>query len=223
MKTKKNFQVDLDKKRNFFFLFGFTIVLAVVLMAFEWKTETNNSISFTPDWDMGETDIIPITRIPEPPKPIVKKKVVVKFEVVDNKTEVEPQNFDWPDDIDEPVFEPESSDFPEETTEAIDWACVEKRPEFEGGMDALIRFIAKNTKYPQFPKENGIEGTVYIEFVVGKDGRVKDAKIKRGVDPYLDKEALRVVNMIPKWKPGRQRGKEVEVRYNLPFKFKLGN
>ena len=221
MKTKKNFQVDLDKKRNFFFLFGFTIVLAVVLMAFEWKAETNNSISFTPDWDMGETDIIPITRIPEPPKPIVKKKVVVKFKLVDNKTEVAPQNFDWLDNLDDPIPEPEYLDFPEETTEAIDWACVQNKPEFPEGMDALGAFAVKNTKYPQFPKENGIEGTVYVAFVVGIDGSVKDAEIKRSVDPYLDKEALRVVNMMPKWKPGSQRGKNVEVRFYMPFKFKL--
>jgi protein TonB len=223
MKTKKTYQVDLEKKRNFFLLIGFTIVLAVILTAFEWKAETKSSSTLSADWGIEESDIIPITRIVEPPKPIVKKKVIVKFELVDNKTKVAPQNFDWLDNIEDPVYEPEPEELIEEKTGVIDWAIVQNKPEFIGGMNALMNFVARNTKYPQLAKENGIEGTVYVEFVVGKDGRVKDAKIARSVDPYLDKEALRVVNIIPKWKPGSQRGKNVDVRYYFPFKFELNN
>jgi len=98
---------------------------------------------------------------------------------------------------------------------------VEDMPEFPGGEKALRNFIATNVKYPVKAQENGIQGKVYISFVVNKTGKVTDAKVVRGVDPSLDKEALRVVNNLPKWKPGKQRGKKVNVNYTLPISFAL--
>ena len=86
---------------------------------------------------------------------------------------------------------------------------------------ALRTYIANAIKYPVIAQENGIQGKVYVTFVVGKDGSVSDAKIARGVDPSLDKEALRVVNTLPKWKPGKQRGKPVNVSYTVPINFVL--
>ena len=98
---------------------------------------------------------------------------------------------------------------------------VEEMPEFPGGEQALRQFIGNSIDYPKVAQEKGIQGKVYVTFVVTKDGSVANATIARGVDPSLDKEALRVVNNLPKWKPGKQRGKEVNVSYTVPINFKL--
>lgn len=98
---------------------------------------------------------------------------------------------------------------------------VEKMPEYPGGDMALRKFIANTIKYPELALEKGIQGKVYVTFVVTKDGDIANAKIARGVDPLLDKEALRVVNMQPKWKPGSQKGKAVNVSYTVPINFAL--
>lgn len=98
---------------------------------------------------------------------------------------------------------------------------VEEMPEFPEGQLGLRKFIAQTIKYPVAAQENGIQGKVFVNFVVAKDGSVKNAKIFRGVDPSLDKEALRVVNSLPKWKPGKQKGEEVAVSYTVPINFVL--
>jgi len=98
---------------------------------------------------------------------------------------------------------------------------VEEMPEFPGGEEALREFMAKTIKYPEDAKKGGIEGKVYITFVVDTDGGVIDAKVARGVAPSLDNEALRVINLLPKWKPGKQKGQAVKVAYTVPVQFKL--
>lgn len=98
---------------------------------------------------------------------------------------------------------------------------VEEPPTYPGGPQALYKFIGENIRYPEKALEMEIEGKVYVQFVVGSDGRVKDAKIIRALDADCDKEALRVVMMLPRWTPGRQSGKEVSVYYTLPIQFKI--
>lgn len=101
------------------------------------------------------------------------------------------------------------------------FTVVEEMPEYPGGKNAMYEFMGENIKYPEKAKKEGISGTVFITFVVEKDGRVNDVKLLRGVDASLDKEAMRVIKMMPNWKPGKQRGKVVRVQYNLPVKFTL--
>ena len=101
------------------------------------------------------------------------------------------------------------------------FVVVEEMPEYPGGTDALKVFLANNVKYPPEAAKKGIQGKVYVTFVVNKDGSVSDAKIARGVDPLLDAEALRVVKLLTNWKPGRQRGEEVRVSYTVPINFAL--
>lgn len=101
------------------------------------------------------------------------------------------------------------------------FVVVEEMPEFPGGVKALRTYLATAVKYPVIAQENGIQGKVYVNFVVNKDGTVSNAKIARGVDPSLDAEALRVVSTLPKWKPGKQRGAPVRVSYTVPISFKL--
>ena len=98
---------------------------------------------------------------------------------------------------------------------------VEVDPEFPGGEEALYKYLAENIKYPEKAKNNKVEGRVYITFVIEKDGTVSDAKVLRSVNEELDAEALRVINAMPKWKPGTQRGVPVRVQYNIPITFKL--
>jgi protein TonB len=98
---------------------------------------------------------------------------------------------------------------------------VEQMPEFPGGETALIKYIADHIKYPVSAQEMGIQGKVYITFVVDKNGDVTNATITRGIDPELDKEALRVINSLPKWTPGKQRGQPVKVSYTVPINFTI--
>ncbi len=113
-----------------------------------------------------------------------------------------------------------SADKQQKTEEPV-FMVVEKAPEFPGGTKAQIKFIADNIKYPEKAKKAGLEGNVYISFIVKKDGSISDAKIARGFDKECDAEALRVVKMMPKWKPGQQRGKNVNVQFILPIRFAI--
>jgi protein TonB len=98
---------------------------------------------------------------------------------------------------------------------------VEEMPEFPGGEQKLYEHISKNVLYPPLAIENNIQGNVIISFIVEKDGSIRHAEVLKSVHPLLDKEALRVVGSMPKWKPGKQKGKAVRVRYNLPIRFNL--
>lgn len=102
------------------------------------------------------------------------------------------------------------------------FTVVEKMPEFPGGQGALLQFLAKSVKYPVIAQENGIEGRVSCSFIIEADGSIRDAEVIRSVDPSLDTEALRVINSMPVWKPGMQRGQNVAVKYTVPVTFRLG-
>ena len=107
----------------------------------------------------------------------------------------------------------------EEVVELINY--VEKQPEFPGGTDSMFAFIQRNIRYPEEAKRSGIEGRVFVTFVIEKDGQVSNAKILRDIGGGCGEEALRVVNSMPKWKPGTQRGNPVRVQFNLPIMFQL--
>lgn len=110
-------------------------------------------------------------------------------------------------------------DMPADTTDT--YLMVEAEPEFPGGMEALMKYLSENIKYPEQAKKENIQGKVYMRFVVEKDGSIVDAEILRGIGGGCDEEALRVVNAMPKWEPGKQKGTPVRVQYNLPIVFKL--
>ena len=98
---------------------------------------------------------------------------------------------------------------------------VEQMPEYPGGMPALIEFLQTNMKYPEDAQKQKVEGRVMVMFVVEKDGSITDVKVARNVFPSLDEEAVRVVNAMPKWTPGKEKGKPVRVQYTLPISFRL--
>jgi len=227
MELKKSPKVDLENKRNVYFMLGLVISLGIILLAFEWtaKPKKADSLGSMNAVDVEE-EIIPITREQEikPPPPPPPPKVVEVLNIVDDDVEIEDDLVIDTEADDKTLITvaPVISTAPEEEEEEQQvFFIVEDMPEFPGGEMALRTYIATAIKYPVIAQENGIQGKVYVTFVVGKDGSVNNASIARGVDPSLDKEALRVVNTLPKWKPGKQRGKPVNVSYTVPINFVL--
>ncbi len=228
MELKKSPKVDLESKRNVYLMIGLVVSLGIVLLAFEWtaKPSKADSLGSMDAFDVEE-EIIPITREQEikPPPPPPPPKVVEILNIVDDKTVIDDDDLMIDTEADDqtlihvaPVI---SAKEEKEEDEAQVFFIVEDMPEFPGGEMALRTYIANAIKYPVIAQENGIQGKVYVTFVVGKDGKVSNASIARGVDPSIDKEALRVINMLPKWKPGKQRGKPVNVSYTVPINFVL--
>lgn len=227
MELKKAPKADMESKKNLFFMIGLVASLGITLMAFEYTSKSEKAGSLGNLNAMTiEEEIIPITREQEikPPPPPPPPKVVEVLNIVDDDVKIE-DDLQIDSEADDntlinvaPVI---SAKEEVEEEEAQVFFIVEDMPEFPGGEMALRTYIANAIKYPVIAQENGIQGKVYVTFVVGKDGSVSNASIARGVDPSIDKEALRVVNTLPKWKPGKQRGKPVNVSYTVPINFVL--
>jgi periplasmic protein TonB len=225
MEIKKNPSADLEKKRSLFMLAGYVVALSVVLVAFEWKTfERGAGDLGTLIIDDLEEEIIPITEqeIKPPPPPPPPPPPAPEIEVVDDDVEIEDEVeiADVEADATTEIIEIEQP-AEEEPQEPDFFTIVEDMPAFPGGDAALLKYIAENVKYPPIAKENGITGVVYVSYIVDKDGSIKDVKVVRGADPFLDKEAMRVVSGIKGYKPGKQRGKPVPVQFTIPIRFVL--
>ncbi|MEG1564497.1 MAG: TonB family protein [Bacteroides sp.] len=228
MEVKKSPKADLEGKKTTWMLVGYVIVLTFLFVAFEWTKrdiviDTSQAIADV----LFEEEIVPITEQKQevaPPPPDAPSAAEV-LKIVDDKTEVKDVLIASTEDTGQKVdvkYVPVKvvEDEPEEQTI---FEVVEQMPEFPGGTAALMKFLGKNINYPNIAQENGTQGRVIVQFVVNKDGSVVDAKVVKSVDPYLDKEALRVIGTMPKWKPGMQRGKPVRVKYTVPVTFKLSN
>jgi protein TonB len=154
-----------------------------------------------------------------PPK-VVKEEVVEEVPTIEEikQHEVAAVEIEGPTEI---VFEEPVAEIVVEEDENKIFTVVEQQPEFQGGLEAMMNFIRKNMRYPASARRMGVDGTVYVSFVVSKDGSISEVKTVRGISADLDQEALRVVSIMPPWKPGKQNGKPVFVRFVLPIKFKL--
>ncbi|MCK4569727.1 MAG: TonB family protein [Bacteroidales bacterium] len=225
MKTKTK-QDRLEKQRRTFFLIGIIFALTIVLTAFEWKTyDISLDDDFTrTSYGIIDDEFVEITKHerPEPPKPIVKPVVVLKE--VDNNTEVDEIELFNPeaeplDSVPEFVYIPPED--PDEGKGGEFFLVVEKMPEFPGGEEALMVYLASKTKYTRMAIEAGITGTVYVSFIVEKDGSVSTVELLRGVGGGLDGVALEAIRSMPDWSPGKQRGIPQRVNMKVPFKFKL--
>ena len=227
METKKSPKANLENKKILFREIGLVIALLLTVMAFEWRTY-DKKISFVADVLPVDIDeIVPVT-IPELPlpEPIKAPEVTDVITIVDNIIDIpgititEEDNDKWsvkirdyppPPVIDEPI---DDGDIPA--------PVVEEKPKFMGGDEnEFTKWVFKNMVYPEVAIQNNIQGRVICSFVIAKDGNVVDVKILRGVDPLLDKEAIRVISMSPKWAPGKQHGKPVRVKYTFPVIFQL--
>ncbi len=223
MEVKKSPKADLENKRVIFTQIGLVLALAIVFFAFEYRSydkRTLNVIERVAE-DIPE-EIVPITEQnvkPPPPPPPVQTTVL---EVVEDDVEVEDVKIDV--EVDQQtaieVYVPPVRE-EEEVVEQEIFTVVESMPEFPGGAEQMMIFIAKNIKYPPMARESGIQGRVFVNFVVEPNGSVSNVKVLRGIGGGCDEEAIRVVESMPKWTPGRQRGKAVRVSFNLPVRFTL--
>lgn len=227
MELKKNPKADLEKKKILFIEIGLVVSLFVVLMAFEWKSTGGVNTDFATLQDIVvEEEMIPITeqeeiKPPPPPQPV---QVIDVINIVDDDVEIEDDvdlfDMEFQEDIAVKIVD--FQDDEDEMEEEEIFVIVEDMPGFDGGDSNKFReYIAKNLRFPEIAAENGIQGRVFVAFVVEADGRVSNVRVVRGVDPSLDKEAVRVVESSPRWTPGKQRGKAVRVSFTFPIIFVL--
>lgn len=228
MEVKKTPKASLENKRALFIEIGLIVALAVVYIAFNWTSkDVQVSTLEAENQVVQEEEIIPITQETPPPPPEAPKIPVLsdQIDIVDDEIEVDNDFLSLEDSDDMGV---EIMDYVENVQEevveeeAIPFQLVEEKPSFMGSdANEFSKWVNKRLVYPEIAKENGVQGRVTLQFTVEKDGSVTKVKVLRGVDPSLDKEAVRVVSMSPKWKPGKQRDRAVPVTYTFPVYFQL--
>ncbi|MBR6414985.1 MAG: energy transducer TonB [Bacteroidales bacterium] len=229
MEIKKSEKASLENKRLLFTEIGFVFALLVVLGAFEYTTKEKKVSMFEQEEAVVEIeDMVPITEETPPPPEAAPKIPVLsdQIDIVDDDIKLEDDTFlNLEDDANMGV---EIMDYVEEVEEevveeeAIPFQLVEEKPSFNGGdANEFSKWVNQRLVYPEIAKENGVQGRVTLQFTVNADGSVSNVKVLRGVDPALDKEAVRVVSSSPKWKPGKQRDRAVKVTYTFPVIFQL--
>jgi len=225
MEALKSKKADLENKRSLFFQIGLIVTLIAVFMAFEYKSYdklTIDDVYRMVDNTVEETIPVTVQEVEPLPVPPTPNRTIV---VVDDQEEtsdapVIDATADQTTAI--PYFEPIIDDEPP-IIDDVPIAIPQHMPEFPGGLSQLYTFIGKNIKYPQLAKETNIQGTVFLNFIVEKDGSISNVNILRSIGGGCDEEAMRVVKAMPHWKPGIQMGEFVRVSYNLPIKFTLQN
>lgn len=228
MEIKKSERADLEKGKSTSLLMGFVLAFAVMFVALEWtqREKQDNSEIYTVKDVSIDDELIPITlpekkTVPPPPASVSKAEII---EIVQDDAEIEEEIMASVDDQVEFIDISELDNIevePEEEVDDTPFMVVEDMPEFPGGTAALLEYLKKNIKYPAICREQGIQGRVLVSFIVNKDGSIVDAEVVKPINPSLDKEALRVISGMPKWKPGAQRGKPVRVKYTVPVNFRL--
>lgn len=228
MEVKKTPKADLENRRTLFTEIGLVVALLVVWGAFSYSTKEKAVASLGEDTQVVEVeDMVPITEETPPPPPEAPKIPVLsdQIDIVEDDIKVDDNFMSLEDDASLGV---EIMDYVEEVKEevveeeAIPFQLVEEKPSFNGGdANEFSKWVNSKLQYPEIAKENGVQGRVTLQFTVNPDGSVSNVKVLRGVDSSLDKEAVRVVSMSPKWKPGKQRDRAVKVTYTFPVIFQL--
>ena len=227
MEIKKSPKANLEDKRLTFVFMGLIVALAILYTAFEW-TQREITVHEADNEDFLIEEEIQIDQTfqeetpPPPPEPEEVPDVIEEIKIVEDDVKTEEVNFSTEDtkeavEIKQVEFEEEEE---EEEIEQI-FLVVEEQPEFPGGMAKLMKYFSDNVRYPVVAAENGIQGRVICQFTVWRDGSIRDIVVLRGVDKSLDKEAVRLIENMPKWKPGKQRGKEVSCKFTVPVSFRL--
>ena len=225
MEEKKSPKANLENKKLMFTQIGLIISLLIAWLAFEHKSYDKREIdpSLLRQTEVVEEEMVEITKQEEPkPQPVEVPKQTTQLEIVQDDVEVEDIEINAEVEQDEVIedYVPVEVE-EEEVVEQEIFQIVEEMPAYPGGDQKLMEFIAKGIKYPQIARETGIQGRVFVGFVIEPDGSVSNVKVLRGIGGGCDEEAMRVVKSMPKWKPGKQRGKAVRVSYMLPVNFKL--
>ena len=228
MEVKKTEKASLGNKKLLFTEIGFVVALLVVYGAFEYSTKDKKaSVLESEVTQIEEEEIIPITQETPPPPPETPQIPVLSdnIDIVDDDLKVDDNILNLEDDANLGV---EIKEYVEQVVEevieeeAIPFQLVEEKPMFMGGdANTFSKWVNERLQYPEIAKENGIQGRVILQFVVGADGKISNVKVVRGVDPSIDKEAVRVVQSSPNWTPGKQRDRAVKVTYTFPVIFQL--
>ena len=215
MEIKKTPKADLENRRTLYTEIGLVVALLVVWGAFSYSTKEKAVASLGEDTQVVEVeDMVPITQETPPPPPEAPKIPVLsdQIDIVEDDANLGVEIMDYVEEVKEEVVE----------EEAIPFQLVEEKPSFNGGdANEFSKWVNSKLQYPEIAKENGVQGRVTLQFTVNPDGSVSNVKVLRGVDSSLDKEAVRVVSMSPKWKPGKQRDRAVKVTYTFPVIFQL--
>ena len=230
MDPRKTEKADLESKRSLFTQIGLIVVLAIILLAFEWKQYERQKLELSVRDNVEVIEEVIIQTEQEevkPPAPTPPPQTTI-LEIVDDDVNIDDDlvidaESDENTQMEEYVAPPPAAVdvAEEEIVEAEIFTVVEESPSFPGGEEARIRFLQENIEYPQMARESGIQGTVYMTFVVEPTGSVSGVRVLRGIGGGCDEEAIRVIQKMPKWNPGKQRGKPVRVQFTMPIKFTL--
>ncbi len=223
MEAKKSPKADLENKRRIFLQIGIALALVGALVAFEWRQYERPEFDLgTLDLDFIEEEDIPITRPEQPPPPPLPEPSQ-ELIIVDDDVDIEEE---FTIDV-EATATTEIREFTpvvveeEEVDEDVIFTVVEDQPSFPGGEEARRRYLEENLRYPTMAREAGIQGTVFLTFVVEPDGSITNVRVLRGIGGGCDEAAVRAVENMPRWEPGRQRGQPVRVQFNMPVRFIL--
>jgi periplasmic protein TonB len=224
MEAKKSEKADLTKKTGLFFSIGLLFTMAVIVMAFEWKSyDAKLSLLASKSTNTFEEMLeVPPTEQPPPIAPIIQQPQII--EVPDEEEIKEDLNIKFDVEVTEDTKVEAVTVVAEEPKEEVEeiFSVVEETATPKGGLPAFYKYVGEKMKYPAQARRMGVEGKVFVQFVIGKDGSINDVKIIKGIGAGCDEEASRVMQSAPAWNPGKQRGKPVKQRYTLPIIFKLG-
>jgi protein TonB len=221
--AKQTLHMKTERLKGVLTWFSMCISISIVILAFEWKTYDHGSpvdLSNLTD-DFEEMLEVPVTQQPPPPPPAVQQPMVI--EVPDEEEIEEDIAIDLDIEMTEEQVIEEIVVFEEPDEEVADkiFQIVEETPSPQGGLEAFYKYLGKNLIYPAQARRMGIEGRVFLSFVVEKDGSLTDITVMKGIGAGCDEESIRVMKNAPKWNPGKQRGQPVRVRYSFPIVFQL--
>jgi len=222
MKTKKHKKVNLEKFKLIFFTIGLMIAISITLLSFEWSSAKVSEIEFELSSNTGIMTIEDVVRTEKLEEPKAEPKKINQAPIFEETNEDDETGYEDINFADEDIicFMPKKDRVEKKVKDPV-FAFAETMPEFRGGTKALAKFLSRNVKYPTVAREKDIQGKVWLRFVVLENGEIGKVELQRGVDPILDKEAIRVIKSMPAWKPGKQGGKKVRVYFTLPINFKL--
>lgn len=245
MEGKKTYKADLEHRRPVWFLLGLVVALSLLLTALEYSTTNGNDAAFDDSMDdiSQDLDLLPSLDRHDMTTAMTRKKAMPKTDkllIVDKPTEKAEKldaiatssnndsNGDGAVDGNSTETAGQAMQTQEQATVAVDandtplnFRIVEQLPEFPGGMSALVKWLTDNIKYPKPAQMQKLEGQVVVSFIINRDGTIADIKVAKSAHPLLDREALRVARMMPKWKPGLQNNKPCRTLFAIPIVFKI--
>lgn len=237
MEIKKSFAADLERQRTTGFLLGLIVALALFFVGMELTTrQTTDATDGLIDDMAQDLEALPVldqkdmmAAAPPPMAiPVITENLAEVEEVQPLEAEKPVSEVQTETDGDGSAAMKESQSLSavapvvlDENDNPMHFRVVEELPEFPGGMVALMKWLTKNLKYPATARSQKIQGKVVVHFIVNKDGSVTDAQVKKSVEASLDREALRVINMMPKWTPGKMHGEVCRTLFAIPIEFKI--